>query len=119
MKMHALLITSGLLFALTGAAKADDHLFQATNNIHTQHGLTEDSTGFIHGDPAPGQGSPFTGLDQKIPATDNETANMRVNPTGAEKTTPSKPADGATSANSHDAASAHSHAGASAGGHAK
>jgi hypothetical protein len=35
MKMHALLITSGLLFVITGAAKADDHLFQATNNTHT------------------------------------------------------------------------------------
>jgi hypothetical protein len=42
MKMHALLITSGLLFAITGAAKADDHLFEAT-----QHGLTETSTGFM------------------------------------------------------------------------
>jgi len=29
MKKHALLITSGLLLAITGAAMADDHLFNA------------------------------------------------------------------------------------------
>lgn len=71
-----LLIAGALLVALAGAAKADDHLFQAE-----QHGLTPDSQPFQEnkaghsGDLAPGQGSPFTGVDTQTPATDTEAAN--------------------------------------------
>jgi hypothetical protein len=62
--------------AIAGTAKADDHLFEAT-----QHGLSEKSQPFQtnpagrSGDLAPGQGSPFTGEETKTPATDTQAAN--------------------------------------------
>jgi hypothetical protein len=87
MKIHALLISSGLLFAIAGPAWADDHLFQAgfgendvqTNPAPVSTGLFRDTNGqtqaIAHGDKAPGQGSPFTGNEQKTPATDTAKAN--------------------------------------------
>jgi hypothetical protein len=95
MKMHALLITSGLLFAITGAAKADDHLFEAT-----QHGLTETSTGFIHGDHAPGQGSPFTGADRGTPSVNTDTSEP--NSVGAASHAHAGPSSSATGAPGHN-----------------
>jgi len=92
MKMNALLITSGLLFVITGAAKADDHLFQATNNTHTQAGLTEQSTGFINGDRGKGQGSPFTGEHTGTPSSDP----------GADHSPHTGPSSNATSAGGHN-----------------
>jgi hypothetical protein len=80
MKMHALVIAAAGLIALTGMAKADDHLFDAQ-----QHGLSEDSRPFElnkaghSGDLAPGQGSPFTGHDMQTPATETEKANENAN----------------------------------------
>jgi hypothetical protein len=73
-------LVTGMLVALTGAASADDHLFEAE-----QHGLTSDSHAFQtnkaghSGDLAPGQGSPFTGDDTQTPATDTEAANANAN----------------------------------------
>ena len=82
MKRHALILaaTGVSLLAFAGFARADDHLFNAT-----QHGLSLDSQPFQtnkaghSGDLAPGQGSPFTGEETKTPATDNETANDHAN----------------------------------------
>ncbi|TGQ51818.1 hypothetical protein EN836_21820 [Mesorhizobium sp. M1C.F.Ca.ET.193.01.1.1] len=82
MKNHALILaaTGVSMLAFAGFAKADDHLFNAT-----QHGLSLDSQPFQTnkaghgGDLAPGQGSPFTGEETKTPATDNETANDHAN----------------------------------------
>ncbi|RWD63915.1 MULTISPECIES: hypothetical protein [unclassified Mesorhizobium] len=82
MKKHALILaaTGASLLAFAGIAKADDHLFNAT-----QHGLSLDSQPYQtnkaghSGDLAPGQGSPFTGEETKTPATDNETANDHAN----------------------------------------
>ena len=56
MKKHALLITSGLLLAITGAAMADDHLFNAgvendigqKNNAPHLTGHFEGSTASFH-----------------------------------------------------------------------
>jgi hypothetical protein len=99
MKLHALLITSGLLVAITGAATADDHLFNAgvandegpTNSAPHPTGLFDGSTASTHsqattenpaghsGDLAPGQGSPFTGEETKTPATDTDAANDHAN----------------------------------------
>ncbi|TGQ12085.1 MULTISPECIES: hypothetical protein [unclassified Mesorhizobium] len=82
MKKHTLIlaITSVSLIAFAGFARADDHLFNAT-----QHGLSPDSQPFQtnkaghSGDLAPGQGSPFTGEETKTPATDTEAANAHAN----------------------------------------
>ncbi|TIU76456.1 MAG: hypothetical protein E5V86_10395 [Mesorhizobium sp.] len=82
MKKHALIlaVTSVSLIAFAGFARADDHLFNAT-----QHGLSPDSQPFQtnkaghSGDLAPGQGSPFTGEETKTPATDTEAANAHAN----------------------------------------
>ena len=88
-KIHALLITSGLLFAITGAAMADDHLFNAGvandegQNNHAPHltGLFSGSTASTHshatttnpaghsGDLANGQGSPFAGEERGTPSS--------------------------------------------------
>jgi hypothetical protein len=74
MKIRTILIASASLIAVGGVASADDHLFEAL-----QHGLTQDSQGFISGDHAPGQGSPFTGEETKTPATDTAAANLHAN----------------------------------------
>ncbi|MER9296410.1 hypothetical protein NKI38_07895 [Mesorhizobium sp. M0621] len=82
MKTHALILaaTGVSLFAFTGLAKADDHLFNAL-----QHGLSTDGHPFTtnkaghSGDLAPGQGSPFTGEDTQTPATDTAAANAHAN----------------------------------------
>ena len=73
-------LVTAMLVALTGAASADDHLFEAQ-----QHGLTSDSHAFQtnkaghSGELAPGQGSPFTGEETKTPATDTDAANAHAN----------------------------------------
>ena len=78
--VSACLIAGASLMALAGIAKADDHLFNAT-----QHGLSEDSQPFQtnkaghSGDLAPGQGNPFAGDDTQTPATDTEAANDHAN----------------------------------------
>ncbi|ESY63313.1 hypothetical protein LB577_00215 [Mesorhizobium sp. B283B1A] len=82
MKTHALILaaTGASLFALTGIAKADDHLVNAL-----QHGLSADGHPFQtnkaghSGDLAPGQGSPFAGADTQTPATDTAAANAHAN----------------------------------------
>ncbi|RJT23476.1 hypothetical protein D3227_38770 [Mesorhizobium waimense] len=82
MKTHALMIaaTGASLIAFAGLAKADDHLFNAL-----QHGLSSDGQPFHEntaghsGDLAPGQGSPFAGVDTQTPATDTEAANEHAN----------------------------------------
>ena len=82
MKKHTLIlaVTSISLIAFAGFARADDHLFNAT-----QHGLSPDSQPFQtnkaghSGDLAPGQGSPFAGHDTQTPATDTEAANDHAN----------------------------------------
>ncbi|RWD66161.1 hypothetical protein [Mesorhizobium sp.] len=82
MKKHMLILaaTGVSLIAFAGFARADDHLFNAT-----QHGLSPDSQPFQtnkaghSGDLAPGQGSPFTGEETKTPATDTEAANAHAN----------------------------------------
>jgi hypothetical protein len=74
MKIHALLISSGLLFAITGAATAADHLFQAMEKGHIS------STAVTAAGEAPGRGSPFTGNpeDAGIPSTDTGAARTAV-----------------------------------------
>ncbi|AZO25412.1 hypothetical protein EJ070_35335 [Mesorhizobium sp. M1E.F.Ca.ET.045.02.1.1] len=82
MKKHALILAAAgvSLIAFAGIAKADDHLFNAT-----QHGLSLDSQPYQtnkaghSGDLAPGQGSPFTGEETKTPATDTDAANDHAN----------------------------------------
>ncbi|MER8443428.1 hypothetical protein NKH52_09520 [Mesorhizobium sp. M1066] len=82
MKTHALIlaVTGASLLALTGLAKADDHLVNAL-----QHGLSDDGHPFQtnqaghSGDLAPGQGSPFAGEDTQTPATDTAAANDHAN----------------------------------------
>jgi hypothetical protein len=72
MKMQALLITSALLIGFAGAAVAADHLHEAM-----QHGLSDkpaDHPAFNRSESTPGQGSPFSGEDRGIPATDTETS---------------------------------------------
>jgi hypothetical protein len=80
MKTHALIFAGASLLALTGLAKADDHLVNAL-----EHGLKADSQPFQtnkaghSGDLAPGQGSPFAGEETKTPSTDTEAANTHAN----------------------------------------
>jgi hypothetical protein len=72
MKMQALLITGALLIGFAGAAVAADHQHEAM-----QHGLSDkpsDHPAFNHTESAPGQGSPFSGEDRGIPATDTTAA---------------------------------------------
>jgi hypothetical protein len=79
-KTPILIIAATAFIALAGIARADDHLFNAT-----QHGLKEGSQPFQtnpagrSGDLAPGQGSPFTGEETKTPATDTDAANAHAN----------------------------------------
>ena len=78
-KTPILIIVGTALLALAGIARADDHLFNAS-----QHGLPLDSQPYTtnpaghSGDLAAGQGSPFAGEDTRTPATDNETANAHA-----------------------------------------
>jgi hypothetical protein len=78
MKIRTLLITTASVIALSGAAMADDHLANAQD-----HGLSDNpnSQGTANSDnrpgqsdnsgtPAPGQGSPFFGLDTQVPASE-------------------------------------------------
>ena len=82
MRTHPLTFAAvgATLIALAGVAKADDHLFTAT-----QHGLSPTGQPFAtnpaghSGDLAPGQGSPFVGNDTKTPATDTQAANDHAN----------------------------------------
>ncbi|MDX8503301.1 hypothetical protein [Mesorhizobium captivum] len=82
MKRHALILAAAgvSLIAFAGFARADDHLFNAT-----EHGLSLDSQPYQtnkaghSGDLAPGQGSPFTGEETKTPATDTDAANDHAN----------------------------------------
>jgi hypothetical protein len=80
MRTRILIIGGAALLAFAAIARADDHLFNAT-----QHGLSEDSQPFQtnraghSGDLAPGQGSPFAGEETKTPATDTEAANAHAN----------------------------------------
>ncbi|SFO70450.1 hypothetical protein SAMN03159463_02753 [Mesorhizobium sp. NFR06] len=82
MKRHALVLAAAgvSLIAFAGLARADDHLFNAT-----EHGLSPDGQPFQtnkaghSGDLAPGQGSPFTGEETKTPATDTDAANDHAN----------------------------------------
>jgi len=80
MRKTAIIVAGASLMALAGIARADDHLFNAT-----QHGLSPDGQPFQtnkaghSGDLAPGQGSPFVGADTKTPATDTEAANLNAN----------------------------------------
>jgi len=105
MKKHALLITSGLLLAITGAAMADDHLFNAgvendigqKNNAPHLTGHFEGSTASFHshatvtnkaghsGDLANGQGSPFAGEHLGTPssAVHSDKTGPRGNATSA------------------------------------
>jgi hypothetical protein len=81
MKTTAIIIAGVSLLALTGLAKADDHLATAE-----QHGLVagvsqpyQTNKAGHSGDLAPGQGSPFAGFDTQTPATDTEAANLHAN----------------------------------------
>jgi hypothetical protein len=72
MKIHKLLIAGSLLFGFAGAAMAADHLHEAM-----QHGLSDkpaDHPAFNRSEATPGQGSPFSGADRGIPATDTTAA---------------------------------------------
>jgi hypothetical protein len=87
--MRTMILTVAFGLAMTGIAKADDHLFQAK-----QKGLRQGSTALSHshafttnrsghsGTLAPGQGSPFTGHDRQTPATDTSAAkaHARIKP---------------------------------------
>jgi hypothetical protein len=66
--MREILIVGAAVFALSGAAMADDHLFNAEQ---PGHGLFDNnhSQGIANADEAPGQGSPFVGEHQTIPST--------------------------------------------------
>jgi hypothetical protein len=76
MKVPMLLISAATMVALGSIAKADDHLFQAT-----QGGLSEESTAFDHthafDHDSPGRGSPFTSFPENkselgVPSADPE-----------------------------------------------
>ena len=80
MRTRIIVIAGATLIALAGIARADDHLFNAT-----QHGLSPDGQPFQtnkaghSGDLAPGQGSPFAGEETKTPSTDTDAANQHAN----------------------------------------
>jgi hypothetical protein len=80
MRIPVLIISAASLVMLAGVAKADDHLFQAGPD--GVGALSEDSQpfqdnphGFNPEEDAPGQGSPFTGDEQEIPATGTASAH--------------------------------------------
>ena len=69
MRIPVLIISAASFIALGGIAKADDHLFQATQ----AGGLTEDKAESLHD--SPGRGSPFTSFpdntdEQGVPSAD-------------------------------------------------
>jgi hypothetical protein len=70
-----LIISAVSVIALSGLAKADDHLFQAVDS----GGLTEEKALSLHD--SPGRGSPFTSFpdnvdEQGVPSADpDETAS--------------------------------------------
>ena len=74
--MRTLLFFAALLL-LAGPASAADHLFTAT----AAGGLTTSSQPFLNGtnnsaptaDTVPGQGSPLSGAEHTVPATDTQT----------------------------------------------
>src|SRR5262245_55141692 len=79
MKTRTLIITAASVIALSSSAMADDHLSNATA---LGHGLFDNpnSQGVANSDhrpgqsvnsgtTAPGQGSPFFGMDQQVPAS--------------------------------------------------
>lgn len=80
---------------LAGPASAADHLFTATS----AGGLTTSSQPFLNGtnnnaptaDAVPGQGSPLSGAEHTVPATDTVTgASLRTMPSATQgKTAPS------------------------------
>jgi hypothetical protein len=72
-RVREILIAGAALSLFGGIAIADDHLFQAEQ---PGHGLFDNihSQGIANADEAPGQGSPFTGAEQSIPATDQDQA---------------------------------------------
>ena len=80
---------------LAGPASAADHLFTATS----AGGLTTSSQPFQNGtnnsaptaDTVPGQGSPLSGAEHTVPATDTQTgASLRTMPSATtDKTAPS------------------------------
>jgi hypothetical protein len=78
MKKTVVLLGIGLIggFGFAIPTLADDHLYEAL-----EHGLKAGSPGDIHGDKAPGQGSPFTTQGElaigKIPSTDTPVANTK------------------------------------------
>ena len=80
MRIHIIIVAGAALLAFASFAKADDHLVNAL-----EHGLTLQSQPFQPnptgrgGDVAPGQGSPFAGIDIQTPSTDSEAANAHAN----------------------------------------
>ncbi|RVJ15145.1 hypothetical protein CN184_32425 [Sinorhizobium medicae] len=87
MKMYTLMsATAAMLISSSAIAQADDHLFQAQQSglqpgstaSSTTHAFTPNSAGHS-GASAPGQGSPFTGEETKIPATETGPANLHAN----------------------------------------
>jgi hypothetical protein len=73
MKTHTLLIAGSLLFGFAGAALAADHLHQA--EVSTGGKITH---AFAEHNPGIGQGSPFSGEDRGIPATDSTAAQSAL-----------------------------------------
>ncbi|CDX27335.1 exported hypothetical protein [Mesorhizobium sp. ORS 3324] len=93
--MMRTLILVAAFSLLAGPASAADHLFTAT----AAGGLTTDSQPFQNGinntaptaDAVPGQGSPLSGAEHTVPATDTQTgASLRTMPSAIDgKTAPS------------------------------
>ncbi|MEI9423376.1 hypothetical protein O7A70_19585 [Mesorhizobium sp. Cs1299R1N1] len=89
------LIVIAAFSLLAGPASAADHLFTATS----AGGLTTSSQPFMNGinnsaptaDAVPGQGSPLSGDEHTVPATDTQTgASLRTPPSVTQgKTAPS------------------------------
>jgi hypothetical protein len=80
MRIHVIIIAGALLLAFANLASADDHLVNAL-----EHGLSPDGQPFQDnptgrsGDEAPGQGSPFAGIDKQTPSTETDAANDHAN----------------------------------------
>ncbi|MEI9406728.1 hypothetical protein [Mesorhizobium argentiipisi] len=93
--MMRTLIILAAFSLLAGPASAADHLFTATS----AGGLTTSSQPFQNGtnnsaptaDTVPGQGSPLSGAEHTVPATDTQTgASLRTMPSATTgKTAPS------------------------------
>lgn len=91
--MRTLMFFAALLL-LAGPASAADHLFTAT----AAGGLTTSSQPFLNGtnnsaptaDTVPGQGSPLSGAEHTVPATDTQTgASLKSLPSATQgKTAP-------------------------------